>query len=138
MDEEVKKCSAILELADDYGDNISTMHCQLPEGHEGQHFEKGTKGGGFEILWSEDDREECIICKKKIEPDKHHGCTICHEVICSECVIIEKDDLMIHSFCNTHDKEERLIAIREFRTMMEESVEELLKTQGLKKTGDKK
>jgi hypothetical protein len=44
---------------------------------------------------------------------------------------------MIHSFCKTHDREERLIAIKEFKTMMEESVEDFLKTKGLK-PGDKK
>ena len=36
---EQKRCKAILEVADDYGDNSGTFHCQLPAGHNGQHQE---------------------------------------------------------------------------------------------------
>ncbi len=38
------KCDATIEFGDDYGDNHSTFHCQLEQGHEGPHQEKGDMG----------------------------------------------------------------------------------------------
>lgn len=32
-------CRATLEIPDDYGDNVATMHCELPRGHDGEHLE---------------------------------------------------------------------------------------------------
>lgn len=39
MSKRKNHCTAILEIADDYGDNIATMHCDLPRGHGGMHIE---------------------------------------------------------------------------------------------------
>lgn len=48
-------CKAVLSVGDDYGDNISTFHCQLPEGHDGQHREDWSTGKkssvSCTILW---------------------------------------------------------------------------------------
>lgn len=33
------ECNAHLYIGDDYGDNSSTMRCQLPKGHGGMHRE---------------------------------------------------------------------------------------------------
>jgi hypothetical protein len=34
------ECNERIELADDYGDNVCTIRCPLPKGHEGLHIEK--------------------------------------------------------------------------------------------------
>ena len=43
--DKMTRCKAIIEFADDYGDNHSTFHCQLEEGHKGNHSEKGVMRG---------------------------------------------------------------------------------------------
>lgn len=52
-------CKAELHIGDDYGDNIATMHCQLPEGHEGDHCEKYSPYGNRHVVvtWNGDDAE---------------------------------------------------------------------------------
>ena len=35
-----KKCKSKIEFGDDFGDNSTTFHCQLKEGHKGKHQEK--------------------------------------------------------------------------------------------------
>ena len=30
------KCVKIIQFGDDFGDNVSTFHCQLKQGHEGR------------------------------------------------------------------------------------------------------
>lgn len=51
------ECNARLLLADDYGDNVCTMHCQLPEGHDGPHREEFERGGKpVVITWYVDER----------------------------------------------------------------------------------
>jgi len=48
------KCKGSIEFADDYGDNETTFHCQLEEGHRGPCIEAAIMGGLG-------------------EPDKHYG-----------------------------------------------------------------
>jgi len=38
------RCKAKIRFGDDYGDNCSTFHCQLEEGHTDEHIEKGNMG----------------------------------------------------------------------------------------------
>ncbi len=35
----VKQCNRIMSMGDDYGDNETTIRCQLPMGHHGPHQE---------------------------------------------------------------------------------------------------
>lgn len=51
-------CFAELHLADDYGDNQCTVHCQLPIGHDLPHCERFMRGGlPVVITWHTDDRK---------------------------------------------------------------------------------
>lgn len=55
-------CSATIKFGDDYGDNSSTFHCQLEEGHEGLHQEKGDMGWDkykmpYTLTWEGTDKE---------------------------------------------------------------------------------
>jgi predicted HTH domain antitoxin len=34
-------CNVIIKFQDDFGDNLCTFHCALPEGHVGDHEESG-------------------------------------------------------------------------------------------------
>lgn len=54
----MEKCKAIMVFGDDYGDNDCTFHCQLPEGHEGEHVKIGNMYRKFPyfIQWSNDMR----------------------------------------------------------------------------------
>jgi hypothetical protein len=48
-----QKCPAMLELDDDYGDNLITMHCQLEKGHVGLHEEIGLcDRQKYKTVWS--------------------------------------------------------------------------------------
>lgn len=49
------ECNAHLYLGDDYGDNCSTMRCQLLKGHDGHHSETFRKGTAT-ITWEKDER----------------------------------------------------------------------------------
>ncbi len=53
------ECNAHLYLADDYGDNSTTLRCGLPEGHKGQHLEKfkRSSSGEVKIWWERDEKE---------------------------------------------------------------------------------
>ena len=55
-----KKCKALIIFGDDYGDNTCTFHCQLPEGHEGPHQEKGEMYGKYPycLMWEKAMLEE--------------------------------------------------------------------------------
>ena len=46
-----KPCRDTLEIADDYGDNVATMTCQLPAGHQGQHIEQYGSDPAVIVLW---------------------------------------------------------------------------------------
>jgi hypothetical protein len=51
------KCKAIIRFGDDEGDNCTTFHCQLDEGHEGEHSERGDMGYGvkeipYTLIWT--------------------------------------------------------------------------------------
>jgi hypothetical protein len=50
-------CPETLEIGDDYGDNVATMHCQLEEGHEGRHQETFFDGHAI-IQWDTERRSE--------------------------------------------------------------------------------
>lgn len=57
-----KKCKATIVFGDDFGDNVSTFHCQLEVGHEGCHREIGDMGYGvipmpYTLTWEGSDEE---------------------------------------------------------------------------------
>ena len=62
------QCKAIIEFADDYGDNRSTFHCQLEEGHDGLHSEKGAMGREddmpYTLTWEGTVEKVHVRCKK--------------------------------------------------------------------------
>ena len=41
-----KYCQATITFGDDYGDNVTTCHCQLLKRHKGPHMESGDMGYG--------------------------------------------------------------------------------------------
>ena len=49
-------CKSELELGDDYGDNSTTFHCQLEEGHKGKHQEEfeSYENGLVKINWEKE------------------------------------------------------------------------------------
>ena len=52
------QCNAHLYIADDYGDNTSTMRCQLPDGHDGRHHEMFVRQGEpVDVYWAVDEKE---------------------------------------------------------------------------------
>jgi hypothetical protein len=59
------ECNARLFIADDYGDNRSTMRCQLAPGHDGPHKEQFTRDKDSDeantvvITWTRDERQMC-------------------------------------------------------------------------------
>lgn len=61
---ETKQCIAVIKFGDDFGDNESTFHCQLNEGHAGLHMEESSMYGKYpyKLEWKGDmgvaDREE--------------------------------------------------------------------------------
>lgn len=57
------ECNARLRIADDYGDNVGTMRCQRPVGHEGPHQERwrlDRERGAHNctVTWEGDDRDD--------------------------------------------------------------------------------
>ena len=45
-------CNATIEFGDDFGDNTTTFHCNLPYGHSGEHKEIGDMyGKRYELKW---------------------------------------------------------------------------------------
>lgn len=51
------QCNARLYLADDYGDNLVTLRCQLKPAHSGEHIERFERDGSpVEIRWVKDER----------------------------------------------------------------------------------
>lgn len=50
-------CEAELHIADDYGDNHATMHCQLERNHSGPHQEEYDNNGPVVVTWVCDDRK---------------------------------------------------------------------------------
>lgn len=59
-EDEDGECNARLFIADNYGDNSSTIRCPLPAGHEGLHREEFEREGGpVTITWAADERKRC-------------------------------------------------------------------------------
>jgi hypothetical protein len=57
-----KKCKATIKFGVDYGDNVTTFHCQLEKGHKGPHREIGDMGYGvikmpYTLIWEGSDEE---------------------------------------------------------------------------------
>jgi hypothetical protein len=51
------ECNAHLYISDNFGDNETTIRCQLPEGHEGTHCEWFYRGEGKVVIsWEKDER----------------------------------------------------------------------------------
>lgn len=58
------KCNAQLHLADDYGDNVATMKCQLETNHEGRHVDI-CRNGQVKIEWEGNDSYEALELEHK-------------------------------------------------------------------------
>jgi hypothetical protein len=57
-------CKAKLYIADDYGDNVATIRCQLSSGHEGPHLEEfERRGKPVKIEWECDDDDQEQFCR---------------------------------------------------------------------------
>jgi hypothetical protein len=56
----IGECNARLYLGDDYGDNVCTIRCSRPVGHDGPHKEEFQRGGGKPVVitWHVDERDE--------------------------------------------------------------------------------
>ncbi len=53
---ESSTCDEPIAFGDDYGDNETTFHCQLPEGHPGDHEESGDMyGTPYVLKWGKND-----------------------------------------------------------------------------------
>lgn len=51
------ECNAHLYLADDLGDNVCTIRCNLPKDHMGKHHERFMRDGDAVIIqWVKDER----------------------------------------------------------------------------------
>lgn len=70
------QCNAHLYIGDDYGDNSSTMRCQLAPGHGGEHEERFQRPGGSVVVrWEADER--CYHdCAAELHDD-HWYCSKC-------------------------------------------------------------
>lgn len=77
------KCKAICRLADDYGDNETTMHCDHPEGHSGWHVEEG-KDRKYRFEWEQDERDKCEKCGDLMEDGEF--CIFCSKRFCEKCL----------------------------------------------------
>lgn len=56
------KCKATIDFGDNFGDNTTTFHCGLDEGHSGMHEEKGDMGSEvykmpYTLQWKGDEAE---------------------------------------------------------------------------------
>jgi len=75
------QCNAWLVIADDYGDNIATIRCQLKPGHEGLHLEtyKDSNKGSVKITWEKD---HSVLCEKH---GRTHNAYVEETPKCEEC-----------------------------------------------------
>lgn len=79
-------CDAELYIGDDHGDNHATMRCEEPAGHDPPHREVFFHNGGKQrvvVTWTEDEREECDECKKRVENTIY--CDACTDDLCEAC-----------------------------------------------------
>lgn len=76
------QCNAHLYIGDDYGDNGSTMRCQLAPGHDGEHEERFRRSGGAVVIrWEADER--CYHdCRAELFDDYWY---------CSKCAMGERE-----------------------------------------------
>lgn len=52
------RCHSFVQFGDDYGDNQSSFHCELPANHDGKHQESGCQyGKEYVVQWTEPTRE---------------------------------------------------------------------------------
>lgn len=80
------QCNAQLHIGDDYGDNHTTMRCQLSPGHDGPHREEFQRSGTpVVVTWMVDDRlEDCPVCgQTSIETKWPEHCQHCYTRACS-------------------------------------------------------
>jgi len=68
------QCNARMSIADNYGDNHTTIVCQLPPGHEGLHCEKynASSAGQVTITWERHDESYDIDALEKALEDSIH------------------------------------------------------------------
>lgn len=81
------KCPAIIQMGDDHGDNYATFHCDLEEGHDGLHVEKGNmyQKHPYSLTWEGDMREACERCPARMV--RGNVCIVCNKIICPECLV---------------------------------------------------
>ena len=59
------RCHSFVRFGDDYGDNSSSFHCELPENHDGKHQESGSQyGKDYVLQWAEQTKEHVEKEKK--------------------------------------------------------------------------
>lgn len=105
MSNDANQCNACVFIADDYGDNSATLHCQLAPGHDGIHREEfERKGGLVTVTWAADERQKCdhmcgqwrhdhrdesIACPKDADDHVFSDCAFCNDEkdakICAAC-----------------------------------------------------
>jgi len=55
-------CSATIEFGDDFGDNETTFHCSLLDGHDGNHIEEGdmayddSLSAPYQLQWADEQK----------------------------------------------------------------------------------
>jgi hypothetical protein len=92
--DESEECNAHLYIADNYGDNSSTIRCQLAPGHDGPHREEFERQGQpVVITWVVDERRRCdhgcgqwkhahddesVKCPKDADDHSFSTCAFCH------------------------------------------------------------
>ena len=100
------ECNARLFIGDNYGDNSTTIRCQLAPNHTGLHQEQyeSQKGGLVTITWVADERKKCdhgcgqwehahrdesISCPRDADDHEYSDCAYCHPneegKTCAEC-----------------------------------------------------
>lgn len=83
------ECNARLFLSDNYGDNHTTLRCQLAPDHEELHQEQ-CRDGTVTITWTTDGRKKCDhgcdqwehahddACPKDADDHEYSDCAFCH------------------------------------------------------------
>ena len=98
------ECNTCLFIGDNYGDNSTTIRCQLAPNHEGLHQEQFEREGGMvTITWVTDERKKCDhgcgqwqhnhgreeTCPKYADDHEFSDCAYCHpnkeSAECAEC-----------------------------------------------------
>lgn len=96
-----RPCGAILYIGDDYGDNSTTMRCQLMEGHVPpckEVYDKDRDGASqhVEVTWTADERETCEKCSVRAEHEDTTFCYDCERKLCLPCYGVQSSEDISH------------------------------------------